>query len=274
MSIYTPVEYFYYDGCTDVPINSTDVHIQSRWSYSDGCSIAEIEGYVMLGGTDGSVHRWDKYEWVEETNRVESGAALGVYEGKVIAVGGMTNDGFSKSVMVQEEKDKEWTLMPEMEMPFGCAYSSVVSVVGGGLLVLGWEEYKLVPSVLVFDVDSKTWHIGSQIPSNGVIVRPFRFEETPKRETPFQYVSAVIYGDLVFTLINATVETEVWYAKISDLVSKLYCTCCVYSNCNVVVHTVCVDMHMSTCACVHNVLLMCYLCSLFIIGVCTHSLEH
>ena len=172
----------------------------------------EINGSIMLGGKDGLLYRLDKDKRVEVT-KVESGAALGVYDGKLIAVG---SDGFSRNVMVHEEKDEKWTPMPKMKMPFGCACSCVLTVGGGGLLVIGWEVDKLVPSVLVFDAGRKTWHIGPQLPSYASIVRP------PEALFPAAHVSAVVYGDLVFTLKNWSVGTckvPVWYANISDLVS-------------------------------------------------------
>ena len=206
-----------------------DFLIQSHhWLYGGWGSIVEINGSIMLGGIDGNVYRLDEQEkWVEVTE-VESGAALGVYDGKLIAVG---SDGFSRNVMVHEEKDKKWTLMPEMEMPFGCAYSRVLSVGRGGLLVIGWEVDELVPSysVLVFDAGRKSWNIGPQLSSS------YKFHPSIKQ---FPHISAVVYGNLVFTLINAT---EVWYAKISDLVSKLLAMCTVIVM--YCIHSVVVDAY-------------------------------
>ena len=193
---------FCYKKCAQVPKGSL-------WPLSphSGGSIVEIKGSVMLGGIDGNVFRLDeqkdKWDFVTE---VKNGAVLGVYGGKLVAVWGMENYKF----MVVREGET-WTEVSEIHVPFWCAPSCVVSVGEHDLLVMGGIGDEKYNGILVFNGKTGTWLTKLKPP-------------WPQREAHLHvHVSAVVHEDLVFA--TQSDEVSVWYAKTSDLVSKLLAVC-------------------------------------------------
>ena len=85
----------------------------------------------------------------------------------------------------------------------GCWRSCVVSVGGGGLVVMGGlgDGDKGLAAVQVFDGKTQTWHFGASLPK------------------PCWGMSAVVHGDLVFVMGGRGMDTAVWCANINDLVS-------------------------------------------------------
>ena len=88
----------------------------------------------------------------------------------------------------------------------GCYGSSVISVGGGGLVVMGgkgdgYNGVMVLASVQVFDGKTQTWHFGPSLPK------------------PCDRMSAVVHGDLVFLMGGDGMATAVWCANINDLVS-------------------------------------------------------
>ena len=180
---------FHFESCENTPERG------GRWYGSGG--LVEVEGRVVWGrGGGGGVYRLeDKDRWKRWTGGVEVGATLGVCGGELVAVGGV----FSKEVMVW--RGGRWSLMSDMLV--GCWGSCVVSVGGGGLVVMGGygDGYKDLADVQVFDGKTQTWHFGPSLPE------------------PCMDMSAVVHGDLVFVMGGLGMATAVWCANINDLVS-------------------------------------------------------
>ena len=187
---------FHFETCEKVPERG------GRGWYGGG-GLVEVEGRVVWGG--GGVYRLDdKDKWKRWTDGVEGGATLGVCGGRLVKVGGLKDGVFSKKVMVCI--GGQWSLMSDMLV--GCRISCVVSVGGGGLVVmggLGWGKKGAampIADVQVFDGKTQTWHFGPSLPK------------------PCQAISAVVHGDLVFVMGGVwDMAGAVWCANINDLVS-------------------------------------------------------
>ena len=182
---------FHFETCEKVPV----------WGgrgWSGG--LVEVEGRVVWGGV-GEVYRLeDKDKWKRWIDGVEVGARLGVCGGRLVQVGGWKDDSVrSKKVMVW--RGGRWSLMSDMLV--GCRRSCVVSVGGGGLVVMGGrgDGDKVLADVQVFDGKTQTWHFGPSLPER------------------CYSMSAVVHGDLVFLMGGEGMATAVWCANINDLVS-------------------------------------------------------
>ena len=186
---------FHFESCENTPEEG------GRGWYSGG-GLVEVEGRVVWGqgvGVRGGVYRLkDKDKWKRWTG-VEVGATLGVCGGELVAVGGLKDDVCSKKVMVW--RGGRWSLMSDMLV--GCMWSCVVSVGGGGLVVMGGgsDGGKGLADVQVFDGKTQTWHFGPSLPKRCWLM------------------SAVVHGDLVFVMGGYGLATAVWCANINDLVS-------------------------------------------------------
>ena len=162
-----------------------------------GGGLVEVEGRVVWGGGGGVYMLNDKGKWKRWTD-VELWATLGVCGGSLVAAGGMKGGVCSKKVMVW--RGWRWSLMSHMLV--GCERSCVVSVGGGGLVVMGGGNGRSYSAtVQVFDGKAQTWHFGPSLPERSVDM------------------SAVVHGDLVFVMGGRGMDTEVWCANINDLVS-------------------------------------------------------
>ena len=165
-----------------------------------GGSLVEVEGRVVWGrGEGGGVYKLEDDKWKRWTDGVGDGATLVGVCGELVAVGGRKDDVFSKEVMVW--RGGRWSLMSDMLV--GIRWSCVVSVGGGGLVVMGGagDGGKGLADVQVFDGKTQTWHFGPSLPK------------------PCYLMSAVVHGDLVFVMGGAGMATAVWCANINDLVS-------------------------------------------------------
>ena len=183
---------FHFETCENVPVGG------GRGVLSGG--LVEVEGRVVWGGRGGVYSLDDKDKWKRWTDGVELGATLGVCGGRLVSAGGVKDDVCSKKVMVW--RGGRWSLMSDMLV--GCWGSCVVSVGGGGLVVmggLGGDGYKVLADVQVFDGKTQTWHFGPSLPE------------------PCWVMSAVVHGDLVFLMGGYRMDRAVWCANINDLVS-------------------------------------------------------
>ena len=184
---------FHFETCQKVPVRGG--------RGVSGGGLVEVEGRVVWGG-GGVVYRLEeKDKWKRWTDGVEVGAKLGVCGGRLVAVGGLKGHVFSKKVMVW--RGGRWFLMSDMLV--GCMLSCVVSVGGGGLVVMGgWggDGPKYLADVQVFDGKTQTWHFGPSLPKG------------------CEAMSAVVHEDLVFVMGGGVyMATAVWCANINDLVS-------------------------------------------------------
>ena len=161
----------------------------------------EVEGKVVWGGgKKGGVYWIDKKkQWKILIDDVELGATLLGCDGKLVAVGGLKGEVYSKKVMAWS--GGRWS--PISDMLLGCRMSCVVSIGGGSLVVMGgWGDgRKLLNAVQVFDGKAQTWHFGPPL---------------PKR---CWALSAVLHGDLVFVMGGGGLDRAVWCANVNDLVS-------------------------------------------------------
>ena len=165
-----------------------------------GGGLVEVEGRVVWGGGLGVYRLDDKDKWKRLTGGVKVGATLGVCGGRLVKVGGVKHGVFSKEVMVW--RGGRWSLMSDMLV--GCELSCVVSVGGGGLVVMGGrggDGGEVLADVQVFDGKTQTWHFGPSLPER------------------CWHMSAVVHGDLVFVMGGDGMDTAVWCANINDLVS-------------------------------------------------------
>ena len=181
---------FHFETCENVPV------LGGRgWT---GGGLVEVEGRVVWGGGGGVYRLDDKDKWKRWTDGVEGGATLGVCGGRLVKAGGRKGGVCSKEVMVW--RGGSWSLMSDMLV--GCVGSCVVSVGGGGLVVMGGvgDGHRLA-DVQVFDGKTQTWHFGPSLPK------------------PCWLMSAVVHGDLVFVMGGDRMATAVWCANINDLVS-------------------------------------------------------
>lgn len=163
-----------------------------------GGGLVEDKGRVVWGGPDG-VFMLDEGEW----RRVGDGGAwrgtLAVCGERLVWIGGLKDGGYSNEV--RELRGGRWSTWSHMLV--GCRYSCVVSVNGGGMVVMGGEgdRRRHLNDVQVFDGETKTWHRGPSLPR------------------PCDSMSAVVHGDQVFVMGGDGMAREVWFADIRDLVS-------------------------------------------------------
>ena len=165
-----------------------------------GGGLVEVEGRVVWGG-DGGVYMLDEVrsKWSRVADSGELGGTLAVCGGRLVWVGGMKGDVMSKEV--KELRGGRWSDMPDMLV--GCEWSCVLSVSGGGMVVMGGEGdgWRSLNDVQVFDGGTQTWHRGPSLPK------------------PCHTMSAVVHGDMVFVMGGDGMDRAVWCADIRDLVS-------------------------------------------------------
>ena len=165
-----------------------------------GGGLVEMEGRVVWKGVNGGVYLLDKEnsKWERKIDEAEYGATLAVYGRELLAVGGDKDNVYHTKVMVW--RGGRWSLMSDMLV--GCRGSCVVSVGGGGLVVMGGvsDGLRHLADVQVFDGRTQTWHFGQPLPK--------RCYE----------MSAVVHGDLVFVMGGRGMARAVWCANINDLV--------------------------------------------------------
>ena len=161
----------------------------------------EVEGRVVWGG-DGGVYMLDEVrsEWSRVADDGEWRGTLAVCGGRLVWVGGLKGVGVM-SKEVKELRGGRWSHMPDMLV--GCRWSCVLSVSGGGMMVMGGrgDGRRSLNDVQVFDGGTQTWHRGPSLPK------------------PCWLMSAVVHGDLVFVMGGYGMARAVWCADIRDLVS-------------------------------------------------------
>ena len=170
-----------------------------RSGYSGG--LVEVEGRVVWGrgGRYGGVYMYEEDRWRRVADGGEEGGTLAVCGGRLVWVG-RWNDGVWRKE-VKELRGGRWSAMPDMLV--ACSWSCVVSVSGGGMVVMGGrgDGERDFNDVQVFDGGTQTWHRGPSLPK------------------PCWYMSAVVHGDVVFVMGGAGMDRAVWCADIRDLVS-------------------------------------------------------
>ena len=187
--------------CAKVPVQG------GRGVYGGG-GLVEVEGRVVWGGGgyEGygrGVYMLDEVrsKWSRVADSGEEGGTLAVCGGRLVWVGGRKGVGvMSKEVM--ELRGGRWSVMPDMLV--GCSGSCVLSVSGGGMVVMGGrgDGWRDLNDVQVFDGGTQTWHRGPSLPE------------------PCSRMSAVVHdGDLVFVMGGVRMDRTVWCADIRDLVS-------------------------------------------------------
>ena len=182
--------------CANVPVRG------GRGVLSGG-GLVEVEGRVVWGGGyGGGVYMLDEVrsEWSRVADGGELAGTLAVCGGRLVWVGGEKGDVKSKEV--KELRGGRWSHMPDMLV--GCGWSCVLSVSGGGMVVMGGEGdggWWGLNDVQVFDGGTQTWHRGPSLPK------------------PCCFMSAVVHGDLVFAMGGFGMDRAVWCADIRDLVS-------------------------------------------------------
>ena len=166
-----------------------------------GGGLVEVEGRVVWGGGryGGGVYMYEEDRWSRVADIGERGGTLAVCGRRLVWVGGRKDGGvFSKEV--KELRGGRWSNMPDMLV--GCMTSCVVSVSGGGMVVMGGiGDGGLLNDVQVFDGGTQTWHRGPSLPK------------------PCAVMSAVVHGDVVFVMGGYGMDRAVWCADIRDLVS-------------------------------------------------------
>ena len=194
--------------CDKVPLRG------GRGAWDCGGGLVEVEGGVVWGGYEGS-YVWGgaygegyggvylfnevEFEWSRVAGGVEEGGTLAGCGGRLVWVGGLKNGVWSKEVM--ELRGGRWSLMSNMLE--GCRRSCVLSITGGGMVVMGGDGDGLrrLNDVQVFDDETQTWHRGPSLP------------------LPCDSMSAIVHGDLVFMMGGYGMARAVWCADICDLVS-------------------------------------------------------
>ena len=179
--------------CAKVPVRG------GRGGYGDG-GLVEVEGRVVWGGY-GGVYMLDEVrsKWSRVADGGEREGTLAVCGGRLVWVGGVKGGVWSKEV--KELRGGRWSHMPGMLV--GCVWSCVLSVSGGGMVVMGGlgDGWRYLNVVQVFDGGTQTWHRGPSLPE------------------PCFLMSAVVHGDLVFVMGGRVMDRAVWCADIRDLVS-------------------------------------------------------
>ena len=180
--------------CAKVPVRG------GRGWNGGGGGVVEVEGRVVWGGGGYGVYMLDEVrsKWSRVADGGEEGGTLAVCGGRLVWVGGL-KDVRSKEVM--ELSGGRWCVMPDLLV--GCSGSCVLSVSGGGMVVMGgygdeWWDWN---DVQVFDGGTQTWHRGPSLPK------------------PCCRMSAVVHGDMVFVMGGVGMDRAVWCADIRDLVS-------------------------------------------------------
>ena len=162
-----------------------------------GNGLVEVEGRAVWGARGGMyVLEEASSKWEEVAGGVRLIATLAVCGGELVSVGGR-KDGCSKEVEVW--RGGRWTSMSNMLV--GCWYPCVLSISGGGMVVMGGYGGVggMLRDVQVFD--GKTWHFGPPLPER------------------CRSMSAMVHGDLVFVVGGKGMKRAVWSANITDLVS-------------------------------------------------------
>ena len=181
-----------------------NVPVQDGRGYVAG-GLVEVEGRVVWG--DGGVYMLDEVrsKWSRVADGGEWRGRLAVCGGRLVWVGGDKGDGVT-SKEVKELRGGRWSVMPDMLV--GCFGSCVLSVSGGGMVVMGGagdggegDGERRLNDVQVFDGGTQTWHRGPSLPK------------------PCFLMSAVVHGDLVFVMGGVGMDRAVWCADIRDLVS-------------------------------------------------------
>ena len=164
-----------------------------------GGGLVEVEGRVVWGGYGGGVYTYEEDRWSRVADGGEMWGTLAVCGGRLVWVGGWKGGVGSKKV--KELRGGRWSAMPDMLV--GCRRSCVVSVSGGGMVVMGGGDggLRYLNDVQVFDGGTQTWHRGPSLPK------------------PCYTMSAVVHGDLVFVMGGYGMDRAVWCADIRDLVS-------------------------------------------------------
>ena len=169
-----------------------------RGGRGGGGGLVEVEGRVVWGGY-GGVYMYEEDRWSRVADGGEYGGTLAVCGGRLVWVGGLKGGGVT-SKEVKELRGGRWSAMPDMLV--GCHWSCVVSVSGGGMVVMGgYGGGRSLNDVQVFDGGTQTWHRGPSLPK------------------PCYSMSAVVHGDVVFVMGGAGMDRAVWCADIRDLVS-------------------------------------------------------
>ena len=163
-----------------------------------GGGLVEVEGRVVWG-RNGGVYMYEEDRWSRVADGGEVLGTLAVCGGRLVWVGGRKGGVWSKKV--KELRGGRWSDMPDMLV--GCARSCVVSVSGGGMVVMGGigDGVRRDLNVQVFDGGTQTWHRGPSLPK------------------PCYDTSAVVHGDVVFVMGGGDMDRAVWCADIRDLVS-------------------------------------------------------
>ena len=183
--------------CAKVPVRG------GRGWLGGGGGVVEVEGRVVWGGYGGygGVYMLDEVrsKWSRVADGGERGGTLAVCGGRLVWVGGVK--GVVRSKEVKELRGGRWSAMPDMLV--GCSSSCVVSVSGGGMVVMGGrgDGGRPLNDVQVFDGGTQTWHRGPSLPE------------------PCCFMSAVVHGDVVFVMGGVGMDRAVWCADIRDLVS-------------------------------------------------------
>ena len=143
---------------------------------------------------------YEEDRWSRVAGGGEEGGTLAVCGGRLVWVGGR-KDVCVCSKKVKELRGGRWSAMPDMLV--GCRWSCVVSVSGGGMVVMGGvgDGERCLNDVQVFDGGTQTWHRGPSLPK------------------PCYAMSAVVHGDMVFVMGGVGMDRAVWCADIRDLVS-------------------------------------------------------
>ena len=168
-----------------------------------GGGLVEVEGRAVWGVPD-RVYVLDGAKWKKMADGVRDRARLAVCGGDLVFVGGLKDDGgyskhdgYSKEVVLWRRG--RWTSMCNMLV--GCGYTCVVSISGGGMVVMGGQrdDGSSLRDVQVFD--GKTWHFGPPLPER------------------CYSMSAVVHRDQVFVMGGWGMKQAVWSANITELVS-------------------------------------------------------
>ena len=199
---------FHFQTCTNLPLS----YGGRGMLYGGGLLLMKGEEVVWGrgGAGGGKVYRLNQAEsggrWNEMIRGgLEYGTKLAMWGEQLVAIGGLKGAGvvqYLKNVVSLNEG--KWTHMSELLV--GCAEPCVVGVGGGGLIVMGGQGLhgRSLDVVQVFDGGTHTWHYGPSLPLK------------------CYGMSAVIHGDLVIVMGGVGMDRVVWYAYISELVSRCF----------------------------------------------------